>query len=126
MIVAMVYVLAVALFCLSFYYTRTVGTCRQVLSIARESTNVLTDGNLDDLAKENAIKKSAVNMVKQCFVLFFKLFIVLGATVLPLWLADVLQLAALDDTSRFALRWDVLLITTIAVVVPVVMLRKKA
>lgn len=126
MIVVAVYVLAVALFCLSFYYTRTVGTCRQVLSIARESTNVLTDDNLDDLAKEKAIKKSAVSMVKQSFVLFFKLFIILGVTILPLWLADVMQLAALSDTSRFALRWDVLVITTTVVLVPVVMLRKKA
>ena len=125
MIIVAVYTLAVLLFCLSFYFTRMVDTCRQVLGIARESTGVLSDGNLDDLTKEKAIKKAALNMVKQCFVLFIKIFIILGVTVSPMWLAAFMRLATLNETSQFAMRWDVLVITTIVVLVPVIVLRHK-
>jgi len=125
MIIAFVYVLVVLLFCLSFYFTRIVYTCRQVLSIARKSMGVLSDGNLDDLAKEKAIKKAALKMVKQCSVLFIKIFIILGVAVLPMWLADFMKLATLTETSQFAMRWDVLVITTLIVLVPVIVMRNK-
>ena len=126
MIIVAVYMLAVLLFCLSFYFARVVETCRKVLSIVRESMGVLTDGNLDDLVKEEAIKEAALSMAKQCIVLLIKILIILGVTVLPMWLAALMGVATLSETSQFAMRWDVLVITTLVILVPVIVLRHKS
>lgn len=119
-----VYVLVVLIFCVSFYFTHILYTCHGIFDIARSSTGILTNANLDDLVKEKAIKKAALDMVKQCLVLFLKITIVLVSTTIPVLIADFLKLATLYEIGMFAARWDVLLITTIVILVPVIALRR--
>ncbi len=62
-------------------------------------------------------------MLKHCAILFMKVLITLGLTYLPVWLASIMNLATLDEISQFAMRWDVLIITTVIAILPVVLLQ---
>jgi hypothetical protein len=123
-VVFITYCLAVLLFCLAFYYTRLLATCSQVIVVAQQAVTTITDKNTDDDAKEEAAKAAAVSILKNSFILIFKIVITLGAAVLPLSLANITGLADFSETSEFALRLDVLLITTVIVSAAVFLGRK--
>ena len=118
------YCLAVILFCVAFYFTKLLTTCKQIIVIALQAMTTITDVNLDDAAKEKATKAAAINMLKNSFSLVIKFLIIIGVTVLPLWLADVTGMVNFSVTSKFALRLDVLLITTIIAMAIVFLGRK--
>jgi hypothetical protein len=122
-IIVTVYILAVLLFCVTFYLVKIINTCRQVLGTAHDAIAILSDTNLDDFAKERAIQKTALCMLKYCLILLMKVLTILGFTSLPVWLASIMNLATLDGISQFAMRWDVLIITTVIALLPVVLLR---
>lgn len=113
MMMGIVYVLAVLLFAAVFTITRLPQSCSKALAIARQAMEVMADRKLDDDAKEHATQQAALNMLKQGGLITLKTAMTIAATLLPLWLADVMALSSWEDTSQFALRWDVLLITTI-------------
>ena len=109
------YCLAVVLFCVAFYFTKLLPTCSRIIVMAQQAVTTITDNSLDDDAKEKAAKAAAVRIFRNSFLLLFKIVITLGVAVSPIWLADVTGLASFPETSEFALRLDVLLITTIIV-----------
>ena len=113
MIVEIVYVLAVLLFALVFTLTRLPRNCTQALVIAEQAMSVITDRNLDDEAKESATQQAALKMLKQGGLITIKAVITLAATVLPVFVADAMALSSWQNTSEFAMRWDVLLVTTV-------------
>ena len=76
---------------------------------------MISDANIDDDTKEKKIQAAAINMLKSSFILLVKLSIILSVTILPLWVADIAGLADFAETSRYSLRIDVLLITTVVV-----------
>lgn len=111
--ITIIYCLAVILFCVTFYFTKLLTTCTQIIVIAQQAMTTITDVNLNDAAKEKATQAAAINMLRNSFLLLIKFVIIISVTVLPLWLADMAGMAKFSETSKFALRLDVLLITTI-------------
>ena len=107
------YCLAVILFCVAFFFTKLLTTCSQIIILTQQAMSVVIDKNLDDAAKEKSAKDAAVNIFKNSFFLLLKILITFGAAILPLLLADITGMANFSETSEFALRLDVLLITTI-------------
>ncbi len=115
MMVTITYCLAVILFCTAFYFTHILATCNKIISISRTSVTMISDANIDDDTKEKKIQAAAINMLKSSFILLVKLSIILSVTILPLWVADITGLAGFAETSRYSLRIDVLLVTTVVV-----------
>lgn len=122
--VIITYCLAVFLFCLAFYFTKLVTTCSEIIGITQRALATITDNSLDDAEKEKATKVAALTILKNSFLLVFKIVITFGATILPLLLADFTEIASFSETSKFALRIDVLLITTIVASVIVFLWQK--
>lgn len=52
-------------------------------------------------------------MLKNFVSLVIRGALTLAAAILPIWIADYYKIATWNETSAFALRWDVLLITTL-------------
>ena len=119
-----IYCLAVLLFCAGFYFTHLLATCDQIIAIAKTSVKTLADKSLADDAKEMATQAAALAMLKGGFILVLKIAITFGVTLLPLWLGDITGLSSFAETSKFSLRIDVLVITTIAVTAIVMLWRK--
>ena len=110
---AIVYVLAVFLFVIAFAATGLAHSCKRVLATTNSTLNILTDRNLDDEAKERVVQQAALQMLKQSILIAFKGAIVTGIAILPFWAADLIALATWEDTTKFALRSDVLAGTTL-------------
>ncbi len=117
------YLASVVLFSLAFFFTRISRTISQVLSISRDSFLTITDSGLDDDAKEKAVQRAAIDMLRQFGCLLFKVAAIGLATLMPPFVADAANLASFKDISSFSLRWDVLLVTTIAAIAVSVMWR---
>lgn len=111
-----VYLAGVVLFVLAFSITRLSSSFGQVLTIVQHATRVMTDSQLDDNDKERAARKYALQLLREAALIALKGLIIVLCALFPFWLADVLALQPWDEAMRFALRWDVLLITTVVMV----------
>jgi hypothetical protein len=107
------YCIAIVFFCITFYLTKLPATCNQIFDISKQAITTITDSELDDFAKESATQIAAISMLKKSFILLVKLSAIFGATILPILLADFVGIANYNDIGEFALRLDVLLITTL-------------
>jgi len=122
--ILVVYVLAVLLLCAGFYFAHLVDSVQQVSKVARTAYSTMTDNTLDDREKEETIQNCAIEMVKQAVQLIVKLLVILLVTAFPVWLAGFLGWIDMDAFKLFALRVDVLLVTTAAILVPVIVVRQ--
>jgi hypothetical protein len=122
--IILTYSISVLLFCIIFLASKIVITCKLILNIANQAVKTISDSSLDDLEKEKLTQASAIAMSKQCIILTFKLAILLACTAAPIGLADIMGLADYDDSVNFALRIDVLIVTTVLLML-LVFLQKK-
>jgi hypothetical protein len=109
-----IYTLAVVLFSLSFFLLKILHTCRQIIAITLSAIEVMANHLLDDQQKQNKIQQSALGMLIQFLVLLVKGILVLGSVLLPFYAADYFSLVSIETSSKFAMRVDVILMTTIA------------
>jgi hypothetical protein len=119
-----IYCIAVILFCAAFYLTKIISTCVQIISVAKQAATTIADKSLDDDTKENAARSASIKILTNSFILFIKIVALLGAAVLPLYIASFAGLADFSESISFAMRMDVLLITTFTVSAAVFIGRK--
>ena len=120
LIVTAVYIVTVLLLCVGIYFARLGRTLQQVAEAAKTAFSTMTDRSLDDHVKEKTVQRCAIDMVKQAVTLFIKLVVILLVAVIPVWLASTLNLVTSEAFGRFVMRLDVLLITTVVMLVLVV------
>lgn len=124
LVIGVVYVVAVLLLCAGFYFAHLVESVRLITGLAGTAYSTMTDDSLDDMAKEKTVQNCAVEMMKQAVQLIVKLLVILLVAAFPVWLVGFLGWIEMDAFARFALRVDVLLITTAVVVVALVAHRR--
>lgn len=108
-----VYLCGVALFVVGFSLTRLSESFGHVTRIAGEASRAIRDPALDDDAKERIARQSSGQLLKQGVLIVLKAAAVLLATAAPFWIADVLAITPLEESIAFASRWDVLVVTTV-------------
>lgn len=113
LLIVAVYLLVLLLFCAGFYFMHPVKTLQQAGQAARTAYSTMTDASLDDYIKEQTVQRCAIELAKQAVSLTVKLAVVLFISAVPVLLASVAGLMEADAFGRFALRLDVLLITTL-------------
>ena len=123
-IITAVYVVAVLLLCAGFYFARLVEGVRQIAGVAGTAFSTMTDDSLDDLVKEKPVQRCAVEMLKHSVQLIVKLLVIILVTAFPVWLANTLGWIDMEAFIQFVLRVDVLLVTTAAIIIPVVAYRQ--
>jgi len=112
-----VYLTGILLFVLAFSFTRLSSSFGQVVAIAQQAIRAITDSQLDDHDKERAARHAGLQLLRQSTVITLKGAITVLCALFPFWLADVLALQPWEEAMTFALRWDVLLITTVLIMV---------
>ena len=80
---------------------------------ARQATSSLTNPDLDDHAKEKIARSASWIMLKTGVAITLKGAFIIAITFLPFWLAHTLEIRTWEETTAFALRWDVLIATTL-------------
>jgi hypothetical protein len=107
--------LSVLIFIVAFWRLRIVDVGLHVLSVATGATAVLKDKNADDLVREKAMQKAAIDLFKSFFTILFRSALALALSLAPIWLADVAGLVSIDEVIIFMSRWDVLIVITLIV-----------
>ena len=122
--IAAVFVSGVFLFTLAFVFTGLPRTIRVVTGTATAAVQKLKDRNLDEEAKERVARESGLALLAQSGLILVKAALTLVFTVLPFWAADRVGIAAWADTTAFALRLDVLAVTTVIMVTGAILWRR--
>lgn len=121
-----VYIAGIVLFVLAFSMTRLASSFGRVMAIARRATRTISDNQLDDHDKERVARQAAVQLLGQAGMITLKGAITVACALFPFWLADVLALQPWDEAMSFALRWDVLLITSVLMLAGWLLWRRRA
>lgn len=116
MLVAGIYLLGVALFVAAFVLTGLPKSFASVMEQASETTSTLRNPALDDHTKERAARSASWIMLKIGVAITVKGAVTVAIAILPFWLAHALDIRTWEETTEFALRWDVLVVTTLAAV----------
>lgn len=106
------YSFALILFCIVFKYSNIKANVYRAIDTTKESASIIIDKRLNDQAKEKKIQKAAIKMIKLAFLITLKATACIITATIPLWIADSLKLVLLSEITVFALRIDVLMITT--------------
>jgi hypothetical protein len=96
----------------------------QALGTARGSLATLRDPRLDDTAREQAVQAASLRLFGAFFSILLRTALVLLAAALPLGLAGLAGLAAPEAVMAFLLRWDVIALTTLAMLAGYVVWRR--
>jgi len=111
-----IYVAGVALFTVTFALTRLPESVRDVTNTARNALQSVTDRDLDEHEKESIAQQAGLKLLKYFGVVTVKGVVTVVAAVFPFWLADVLAIVPWSASVAFAVRLDVLGITTLVLV----------
>lgn len=111
--IAVVYVAACLLCCGSVVLLHIVPRARQELRRLVVSLAELHAAALTDDEKELRAQRAAFEAIGGAARLFLRIAGAAGATLLPVWLADVQGVVTAGEVARFALRPDVLIATTV-------------
>ena len=111
-----VFLLALALFCLAFFFSGIISNCKNLLAISRRAFDTIRNKSLNDRSKEKIVQAASLDMLKQTFALLTKIIFTLGLTITPMLAADALHIVSFEQSSHFALRIDVLVVTSVLIV----------
>jgi hypothetical protein len=114
-------IVAIAALCLGIFVVALrlsgiVGASAAVLATTRDTLAVIRDSSLDDAAREKAVQRASVNLMARFGSILARGGLALGASLLPVWLADTAGLASSGAVFELLSRWDVMLITAAVMV----------
>ncbi|WP_424991088.1 hypothetical protein [Fluviibacterium sp. S390] len=112
--------LSVLCFIAAFQVLNLVPRARTAIATSRATAAVMGDKSLDEDAKEAAVQKAALSLMKNFLDLLIRGALTLVAAWVPIQAADMIGLKPADETMAFMLRLDVILITSVIVTVAVI------
>lgn len=112
--------LSVLCFIAAFQLLNLVPRAQAAIATSRQTAAVMGDKTLDEEAKEAAVQKAAVSLMKGFFDLLIRGIGTLVAAWVPIQLADLIGLKPAEETLAFMLRLDVIIVTSIIVTVAVI------
>lgn len=106
-----IYALSCVLLAACFVGLKVWPATRTTLSGMQESFAVVSNPDMDDDAKEAAIRAGAIRALGHALSLAARLALCVGAAVLPVWLAQLAGALTFNAFIAFSLRLDVILAT---------------
>lgn len=123
LLVATIYIVVVLLLCAGFYRAHPLEILKRAGRAAAKAMAAMRDDTLDELQKEKTVQACAVDMTRQAVALTVKLIVIFVVAGFPVWLAASIGWIDAGVFWAFALRVDVLLITTAAILGPLLAYR---
>ncbi|MFD1510046.1 sulfotransferase [Lacimonas salitolerans] len=105
--------LAVLGFGAMLWLTGIGATALALLHETQAGVAAMTDRELDDDAKERAVRRAGLRLIGGAAGLAWRIALALGAAAAPILLADWLGLARLDTVLALMLRWDYILLVSL-------------
>ena len=108
--------LAVAGFGVALWRTRIVEVAHRASSTTMAGLSAMMDSELDDDAKEVAVRRAGFGLIVQSLNLFWRFCVALAAAAAPVFLADAVGLVSRDAVFALMLRLDYILIVSVAAI----------
>jgi hypothetical protein len=106
----------IAVFVVALWLFRVVPASANALTIARGALGAMRDATLDDAARETAVQRASLRLLRTFVSILLRGTLAVGASLLPIWAADTAGLAASAEVIDFLSRWDVIAITSMVIV----------
>jgi len=106
---------SILLFLVALWLLRLVPTAAGALATAQGAVAAMRDPALDDMAREKAVQAASLRLMGAFASIVARGALSLGASLLPIWLADLTGLAAVGAVIDFLSRWDVIVIATVVI-----------
>jgi hypothetical protein len=107
---------SVLAFLAAFQLLRIVPAAQAAIVTSRQTMAVMNDATLDERAKETAVQRAALSLMKGFLSLVLRSALALVAAWLPIELADLAGLVPAEATMAFLMRLDVIAVTSVIVV----------
>ena len=108
---------SIIVFLVALWLARVVPASAGAVAIARGALAAMRDAELDDAARERAVRRASLQLLATFFSILVRGAVAIGASLVPIWLADAASLAASDQVIEFLSRWDVIVIASIVIVI---------
>lgn len=112
----LVSLLAVAGFGLGLWRSEVVPLCRATLGTAMTGITAMMDNELDDDAKEIAVRRAGFALIGAAFGLFWRFVLSLALAALPVLAADLMGLVPREAVLSLMLRLDYLFVVSVAAI----------
>jgi len=109
--------LAVAAFGLALWWTKIVTVARNAMTTTMAGLSAMMNSELDDDAKEIAVRRAGLSLIIASFNIFWRFCAALAAAAAPILLADIVGLVRRDAVFDLMLRWDYIIIVSVAAIV---------
>lgn len=120
-----VYITACLGFCAAFLLLRILPHARLEMGTLWSDIAILRSPELSETEKELHARRAAVRAVGGTARLVLRLCAVAAGAVAPIWLADAAGIASAGAVTAFAVRADVLVVTTVLVIGVAVLIRRR-
>jgi hypothetical protein len=117
--------LSIALFLVCFWVFRVVPAAAAIVASARGAFAALRDPQLTDDAKETAAQRASLALLGGLFSILLRAAAAVAVSLAPPLAFAALGLASLDDTYALLASWEVIAVTTVAMVVGFVLSRRR-
>ena len=117
--------LAVGGFCLALWWGRIVPISQGAMKVMMVGLSSMTDSELDDDAKELAVRRAGLGLIFASFSIFWRSCVALAAAAAPIFLADRIGLVSQDAVITLMLRWDYILVVCVLAVIFIEVCRRK-
>lgn len=116
--------LAIAGFGLALWWCKVAAATENALKSSMAGLTSMLDRELDDAAKEVAVRRAGIDLIVTSFGIFWRFCVALAAAATPILLADVLGLVPRDSVVALMLRLDYIAVVSVAAIVLAVMFRR--
>ena len=113
----LIYCISVLVFSFVLLKIKVISDCLRVIKLSRESIEIMQTANLTDDEKESKIQNNAISLLKFSVLISGKLICIGVVSFLPGSIAEYSGVLSIHDLALFALRVDVILYTTIILLV---------
>ena len=109
--------LAIAGFGFVLWHSRILSIIKETMHATMAGLSAMMDNELDDNAKERAVRTAGFILLRASFRISWRLFLVLGAALTPILLADFVGLMPRNSVFLLMLRLDYIIIVSVALIV---------
>ena len=109
-------IVSIVTFIITLWMLRIVQLGARAISISHDAISTIRDDRYDDAVREKAMQQASVSLIKVFFSIFYRSILVFTASLIPIWLADWLGWVNAEEVTAFLFRADVILITTILLI----------
>jgi hypothetical protein len=117
--------LAVAGFGLALWWCRVAAAIDTAVTSSTAGLLAMLDRELDDLAKERALRRAGLVLIVSGFHLLWRFAVALAAAAAPILLADAAGLVPRDSVMALMLRWNYIVAVSVVAIVVAGLIRRR-